>query len=53
MAASIDLKCVRGGLVTDPKDFRFCEYAEAVTGSAAAQAELIAWRRASRQPASR
>ncbi len=37
MAAYIDLNCVRAGLVTDPKDYRFCGYAEAVAGSAVAQ----------------
>ncbi len=42
MAAYIDLNCVRAGLVTDPKDYRFCGYAEAVAGSTAAQAGLRA-----------
>ena len=37
MAAYIDLNGVRAGLVTDPKDYRFCGYAEAVAGSAAAR----------------
>jgi len=32
MAAYIDLNAVRAGLVTDPKDYRFCGYAEAVSG---------------------
>jgi len=32
MAAYIDLNPVRGGLVEDPKDYRFCGYAEAVAG---------------------
>jgi putative transposase len=36
-AAYIDLNCVRAGLVTDPKDYRFCGYAEAVAGAAAAR----------------
>jgi hypothetical protein len=36
-AAYIDLNCVRAGLVTDPKDYRFCGYAEAVAGVAAAR----------------
>ncbi len=40
MAAYIDLNCVRAGLVTDPKDYRFCGYAEAVAGGAAAQAGI-------------
>ena len=33
MAAYIDLNPVRGGLVKDPKDYRFCGYAEAVAHS--------------------
>jgi putative transposase len=37
MAAYIDLNSVRAGLVTDPKDYRFCGYAEAVAGNANAQ----------------
>ena len=32
MAAYIDLNAVRAGLVDDPKDYRFCGYAEAVAG---------------------
>ena len=32
VAAYIDLNAVRAGLVDDPKDFRFCGYAEAVAG---------------------
>lgn len=32
MAAYIDLNPVRAGLVEDPKDYRFCGYAEAVAG---------------------
>jgi len=32
MAAYIDLNPVRAGLVDDPKDYRFCGYAEAVSG---------------------
>jgi len=34
MAAYIDLNPVRAGIVEDPKDYRFCGYAEAVAGSA-------------------
>jgi hypothetical protein len=41
MATYIDLNCVRAGLVTDPKDYRFCGYAEAVAGNATAQAGLL------------
>jgi len=32
MAAYVDLNPVRAGLVNDPKDYRFCGYAEAVAG---------------------
>jgi putative transposase len=32
MAAYIDLNAVRAGLVDDPKEYRFCGYAEAVAG---------------------
>ena len=53
MAAYIDLNCVRAGLADDPKDYRFCGYAEAVAGNKSAQSGLsaifcakntIAWR---------
>ncbi len=37
VAAYIDLNCVRAGLVKDPKDYRFCGYAEAVAGEKKAQ----------------
>lgn len=37
VAAYVDLNCVRAGLVSDPKDYRFCGYAEAVAGSRVAQ----------------
>jgi len=33
MAAYIDLNALRAGLVKDPKDYRWCGYAEAVAGS--------------------
>ncbi|MFU8847835.1 MAG: transposase [Opitutales bacterium] len=42
MAAYIDLNPVRAGLVADPKDYRFCGYAEAVAGNKLACAGL--WR---------
>jgi len=42
MAAYIDLNPVRAGLVADPKDYRFCGYAEAVEGKKAAQAGVVA-----------
>jgi putative transposase len=41
MAAYIDLNCVRAGLATDPKDYRFCGYAEAVAGNSTAQRGLL------------
>lgn len=37
IAAYIDLNAVRAGLVTDPKDYRFCGYGEAVAGNKRAQ----------------
>jgi putative transposase len=40
MAAYIDLNCVRAGLVTDSAEYRFCGYAEAVAGCAAARRGL-------------
>lgn len=40
MVAYIDLNCVRAGMVTDPKEYRFCGYAEAVAGNLAAQKGL-------------
>lgn len=41
MAAYIDLNPVRAGLVKDPKDYRFCGYAEAVAGGREAVAGLL------------
>jgi len=44
MAAYIDLNPVRAGLVEDPKDYRFCGYAEAVTGYKQAREGLrVVW----------
>ncbi|MET3871642.1 hypothetical protein J3R74_001512 [Puniceicoccus vermicola] len=40
VAAYIDLNAVRAGLVSDPKDYRFCGYAEALAGSRIARAGL-------------
>jgi hypothetical protein len=40
MAAYIDLNPVRAGLVEDPKDYRFCGYAEAVVGHVSAREGL-------------
>lgn len=37
VAAYIDLNSVRAGLVADPKDYRWCGYAEAVNGEKAAR----------------
>ena len=41
MAAYIDLNALRAGIVTDPKDYRWCGYGEAVSGSKRARAGLI------------
>jgi putative transposase len=46
MALYIDLNPIRAGLVTDPADYRFCGYAEAVGGGQAAReglASLVSW----------
>ena len=44
IAAYIDLNPVRAGLVKDPKDYRFCGYAEAVAeGGQAAQGLQAIW----------
>jgi hypothetical protein len=40
MAAYIDLNAVRAGIVTDPKDYRWCGYGEAVGGSPVARRGL-------------
>ncbi|MBC2600865.1 transposase [Puniceicoccus vermicola] len=40
VAAYIDLNAVRAGLVSDPKDYRFCGYAEALGGGRLARAGL-------------
>lgn len=37
IGAYIDLNSVRAGLTSDPKDYRFCGYAEAVAGNPLAQ----------------
>jgi putative transposase len=49
MAAYIDLNPVRAGIVNDPKDYRFCGYAEAVacapgSGPLAAKGLRVVWR---------
>ncbi len=41
MATYIDLNPVRAGLVKDPKDYRWCGYAEAVAGVKRARAALL------------
>jgi REP element-mobilizing transposase RayT len=44
MAAYIDLNPVRAGIVEDPKDYRFCGYAEAVAGDQrASQGLALVW----------
>ena len=40
MAAYIDMTSVRAGIVTDPKDYRWCGYSEAMGGATAAQLGL-------------
>jgi len=40
MSAYIDLNAVRAGIVEDPKDYRWCGYAEAVAGSKRARRGL-------------
>ncbi len=41
IAAYIDLNAVRAGLARDPKDYRFCGYAEAVAGGENARAGIL------------
>jgi len=41
MAAYIDLNAVRAGLVKDPKDYRWCGYAEAVAGKEDAREGIL------------
>ncbi len=43
VAAYIDLNCVRAGLVDDPKDYRFCGYAEAIAQGGQARQGLAAF----------
>lgn len=40
VAAYIDLNAVRAGMVSDPKDYRFCGYGEAVAGCEVARSGL-------------
>jgi len=40
VASYIDLNAVRAGIVSDPKDYRFCGYGEAMGGSKRAKAGL-------------
>ena len=42
MAAYIDLNAVRAGIVSDPKDYRWCGYGEAVAGRTKAREGLAA-----------
>ena len=41
VAAYIDLNSVRAGMVNDPKDYRWCGYAEAVAGDRPARRGLV------------
>lgn len=41
-AAYIDLNPIRAGIVADPKDYRWCSYAEALTGSKIARSGIAA-----------
>ena len=41
VAAYIDLNAVRAGIVEDPKDYRWCGYAEAVAGDRVARRGLV------------
>jgi len=60
VAAYIDLNAVRAGLVEDPKDYRWCGYAEAVAGKGVARegvgfvlgipvGGMMGWARASKE----
>ncbi len=51
VAAYVDLNAVRAGLVTDPKDYPWCGYAEAVAGNQQARRGLghLLWREAAAQ----
>jgi len=42
IAAYIDLNPIRAGIVTDPREYRWCGYAEAVAGQKIARAGLVA-----------
>jgi len=46
VAAYVDLNPVRAGLVKDPKEYRWCGYAEAVAGSQLARKGLASFHRA-------
>ncbi len=45
MAAYVDLNPVRAGLVTDPKEYRWCGYAEAVAGHEPARRGIASFHR--------
>ena len=55
LAGYIDLNPVRAGLVQDPKDYRYCGYAEAVAGGVKAREGILSfhqtddWKQASRE----
>lgn len=40
MAAYVDLNALRAGLARDPKEYRFCGYAEAIAGNAKSRAAI-------------
>ncbi|MHB9005913.1 MAG: transposase [Limisphaerales bacterium] len=45
VAAYVDLNAVRAGLVSDPQEYRWCGYAEAVAGNAKARSGLASFHR--------
>ena len=55
VAAYIDLNPIRAGIVADPKEYRFCGYAEAVAGNAQVRSRILNfegnddWRKAGAQ----
>ena len=55
VAAYIDLNPIRAGIVEDPKEYRFCGYAEAIAGNVRARSGILSfeeeedWRKAGAQ----
>jgi REP element-mobilizing transposase RayT len=45
VSAYIDLNPVRAGLVEDPKDYRFCGYASALTGNKQLQSSILSFQK--------